>query len=182
MTDRNLKRVRWSALPIASPPPEQANFVAWLSAQAAQNELRFALVHADDGVIWGRFSGGAWEWSSGVAPDSPALNVALLHQARLFGPRAELFIWRKNAALTGRLITDALDKDAPGLCLDEDHILWGGKGNSASTNFLHLTEGSQGLSHAPPAEIAADGLLTTRNYIDFDQDGCAHVKASRLVG
>lgn len=67
---------------------------------------------------------------------------------------------------------------------DEVQLLWGSRNQPEGqpiNGFQLMREGAQGLLHAPPVAVARAGKLMTRNYIDFDGDGCAYVKASRLV-
>jgi CRISPR-associated protein (TIGR03984 family) len=152
---------------------------------AGQTGYAFALAHADDGVIWGRFDQGQWAWSSGIAPASPKLHAITLQQLRLFGANGELFLWRSGAGFVGRTIEDNVGESID--WFDEEHLLWGKADGQTTIAFQLMREGAQGLLHAPPTEIAAKGKLITRNYIDYDADGdydadsCAYVKASRLV-
>jgi CRISPR-associated protein (TIGR03984 family) len=161
-------------------PADQAGLESWLIHQAKENNLTYALVHADDGVIWGRFTDGRWSWSSDSFSDvSPKLSWVALQQMRVFGPKAEVFIWREAGVFRGRLIQE--DGSGEQKYFDEAQLLWGKPDGEARDGFRLMREGAQGLLHAPPVEIATRGRLMTRNYIDYDQDGCALVKASRLV-
>lgn len=180
MSNRQLKQIAWHCEALNSMPTDQTTLVRWLGEQAASHSLTCALIHADDGVIWGRFADGRWLWSSDPFPDiSPKLNFSTLQQVRLFGPTAEVFIWRDGSSLKGRLIQD--DSSGNQECFDEPQLLWGKPDDEARNGFRLMGEGAQGLLHAPPTEIATKGRLMTRNYIDYDPDGCARVKASRLV-
>ena len=179
MSARELKSVAWSCLALNNLPGDQTALQRWLDDQSAAYRLSYALVHADDGVIWGRFSEGHWSWSSDAFPAvSPKLRWITLQQLRLFGPRAEVFVWLDEAGLKGRLIQD--EKTGSQKCFDEAQLLWGKPDGAARGGFQLMREGAQGLLHAPPAEIARAGRLMTRNYIDYDVDGCVFVKASRL--
>lgn len=165
----------WKCEPIPA-PPTPASFGAWI---AGQTGYIFALAHADDGVIWGRCDNGRWTWSSGIAPASPELRATVLQQLRLFGPDSELFLWRTDAGFAGRTIQDGAGEGVE--CFDEDQLLWGKPDDKPQAGFRLMREGAQGLLHAPPEEIATVGKLTTRNYISYDDDGCAFVQASRLM-
>jgi len=177
---RELKSVAWRCVALDDLPGDQTALQGWLDAQATAYGLNYALVHADDGVIWGRFSEGHWRWSSEAFPEvSPKLRWVTLQQLRLFGPRAEVFVWRDDSQLKGRLIQD--EETGAQECFDEAQLLWGRPHGEARNGFQMMREGAQGLLHAPPAEIAKKGRLATRNYIDYDADHCARVKASRLV-
>ena len=66
-------------------------------------------------------------------------------------------------------------------CFDEAQLLWGDKQADEKGGFTLMREGKQGLEHSPPAHIAREGTLMTRSYLDYDEDGCAQILASRLV-
>lgn len=180
MSVRELKQVVWKCEELTDLPRDQAALERWLEEQATAHDLTYALIHADDGVIWGKFANGRWSWSADVFPDiSPKLSRITLQQARLFGPEAEVFIWRDEGALKGRVIQDGALGEQEYFC--EAQLLWGKPDGEARQGFQLMREGAQGLLHAPPAAIAAQGRLVTRNYIAYDDEGCAYVKASRLV-
>jgi len=177
---RELKSVAWSCRALDDLPGDQAALQRWLDAQATAHQLNYALVHADDGVIWGRFEKGAWLWSCNAFPEiSPPLRWDTLQQARLFGSTSEVFVWRENGALRGRVIVDSDAGERE--CFDEPQLLWGRREGDSKDGFELMREGAQGLLHAPPAQIARASALMTRNYIDYDEDGHAVVTASRLV-
>lgn len=180
MSVREIKRVTWTAESLGDLPTDQAALVAWLKQRAMGDDLTYALIHADDGVIWGKFEHGCWSWSSDAFPDiSPAPNVVTLQQARLFGLKAEVFLWRDAGALKGRVIRDNLSGNQESF--DEPQLLWGKPDGEARQGFQLMREGVEGLLHAPPVAIAAQGSLVARNYIAYDDEGCAYVEASRLV-
>ena len=156
--------------------PTVGLFDEWL---AKQTGYTFALAHADDGVIWGRFDGGKWVWSSGIVATSPKLRAATLQQLRLFSASGELLLWRSGPDFAGRMIQDDVGVQIESF--DEDQLVWGSPDGESKNGFQLMREGAQGLLHAPPDEIAKQGKLTTRNYIGYDDDGCVFVKASRLT-
>lgn len=166
---------RWTCVPIPELPAEDS-FIAWLDGQTGYT---YALAHANDGVIWGRFADGQWSWSSGIAPSSPPLRAQTLQQLRLFGANGELLLWRSTAGFAGCTIQDGIGETVD--WYDEDQLLWGEPEGQATNGFQLMREGAQGLLHAPPKAIAERGRLKTRNYIGYDKDGRAFVKASRLV-
>ena len=68
---------------------------SWLKEKVKAAAL-FLLVHADDGVIWGRFDNkGELHLSGKAFPKfvSVKLRVVMLQQARLFGEAGELLVW-----------------------------------------------------------------------------------------
>jgi len=166
--------------------PDATGAVIWLVNMAEEHKLVYALAHADDGVMWGRFSGSAWAWSGDVFKSvSPPLNWDRLLDMRLFGSTAEVFVWREESGLKGRLITEEVGgEEKPLEYFDEPQLLWGYADRNSvvdTSGFALMREGSQGLVHAPPTEIATEGRIWNRNYIGYDPDNCADVKASRLM-
>jgi len=135
-----------------------------------------------------------------VAPHSVGLNRASLRQCRLFGPTGELLIWRgpqvgktppdRTETLQARLFRDDKPTDpaqANGACIDEDHWLWGwGDDRDTHDGFIRLTEGTQGITHAPPlrsAPTATDrAKLRVRHYLATDErTGMVQMVESRLM-
>jgi CRISPR-associated protein (TIGR03984 family) len=69
-------------------------------------DMRWLLAHCDDGVAWGWRDGGGWRLSCDPFPDvSPRLVPDNVQQLRLFGPEAELLLWRADNDFRGRLLT-----------------------------------------------------------------------------
>ena len=161
----------------------------WLAAQAKEHGLTTLLAHADDGVIWGLMNDGQLTTSHDVFgdPPSPLLQTVTLQQARLFGKRAELLLWRGADGWRARLAEDAPD----GEHYDESQMLWGNQWEDARDGFTLVNEGRQGLRHAPPVGVAATEFsadhrplrLQVRHYLHTDPDtGLVRVALSRLVG
>lgn len=161
----------------------------WLAAQTTPG-MPWLLVHADDGVIWGRLQlDGKLILSSDVFDDKSRylavavdLRVETMQQARIFGPAGELLIWRNGDNFDARLIADGPDK--PDDVLEEKHLLWGqGTNRVLQQGFTLLVEGQQGPCHAVP--LIADGnwrpALKVWHYINYDSDGQAFIYLSRLV-
>lgn len=173
--------------------PVDANFagneVAWLVGQTQKYNLRWLLAHADDGVIWGEARNGGLALSVDAFREkiSPLLRAQTLQQARLFSEQGELLLWRTTEGFAARLLTDK-DSDAP-QCLEERYLLWGNRLEDEKDGFFLLTEGKQGLRHAPPLKPKLKGekqeaermSLTIRHYLAYDDEGQAYIKMSRLV-
>ncbi len=150
-----------------------------LSEQARSYGMRWLLAHADDGVIWGEFRDNELHLSSDAFPEvSPPLMAETLQHARLFGPRAELLLWKDDTIWRARLIQDGAGE--PCEYYDEAHMLWGNKEERRNGGFVLLRQGKEGLRHAPPAS-STDVRLTVRHYLAYDEDGQAYVVYSRLV-
>jgi CRISPR-associated protein (TIGR03984 family) len=149
------------------------------------SESVFALVHADDGVIWGRLEnrGLIVSRDAEVAP----LRSATVQQCRLFSPSGELFMWRvSDNRWRGRVMTDT-DK-MPYSVIEEHQILWGRKVEPALGGFSRLYEEGEGFSQLVPFEITQDEVdanrpsLVVRHYVAEDSDGQCRIAFSRLSG
>lgn len=167
------------------------NLKEWLRAQAEQNSLQWLLAHADDGVIWGKLENGILLTSDAYAPEvSPPIRVETLQQARLFAPRAELLLWRESESVwRARLIrdVDAGTESHFQEAFDEPQILWGTRAQPLYNSFTLMSDGMQGLRHAPPVQL--DGAfderqrplrLWVRHYLTEDENGFVYIAASRL--
>lgn len=170
---------------IAAGPDFTPDLPTWLLGQARQYSLRYLLAHADDGVIWGYVDEGGLHLSGeSVAEVATDLNPRTLQQARLFGPQAELFLYRTGAGWTARVIRDG--SGDPLESFTEKYWLWGTLGTLGRTadGFTLLVEGKQGLRHAPPVTGLGTHervTLSVRHYIDHDGEGQAFIRYSRLM-
>jgi CRISPR-associated protein (TIGR03984 family) len=157
--------------------------VSVLAELAGEHHLRWLLAHADDGVIWGEVRENQLHLSSDVFPFvSPPLRAETLQQARLFGPDAELLLWKSEDSWQARIIQDASGED--GEHYEETHLLWGTNVERWQDGFALLREGREGLRHAPPLPQNAHPpvRLRVRHYLAYDSDGQAYIAYSRLVG
>jgi CRISPR-associated protein (TIGR03984 family) len=163
----------------------------WLQAQAVQHSLQWLLAHADDGVIWGKLENGMLLTSDASAPEvSPPLRAETLQQARLFASHTELLLWRESeSGWRARLIrdVDANTESHFQEAFDEPQILWGTRAQPLSNGFTLMSDGVQGLRHAPPVKL--DGAfderrrplrLWVRHYLTKDENGFIYIAASRL--
>ncbi|RMD60661.1 TIGR03984 family CRISPR-associated protein [Candidatus Parcubacteria bacterium] len=164
-----------------------ANFasepVLALEELARAHNLRWLLVHADDGVIWGELRADGLHLSSDAFNNiSPPLRAVTLQQARLFGAQAEILLWKENTTWHGRLIQDEASETED--AFDEMHLLWGTDVEDRQDGFALLREGRQGLRHAPPLPDNAQPpvRLRVRHYVAYDADGQAYIPYSRLTG
>ncbi len=166
---------------------------AWLAGQMTAH-MPWLLVHADDGIIWGKRQPDGKLLLSSDAFNDPAkypslavkLRAATLQEARIFGPAGEVRVWRTPQGFEARLLTDA-GVGLEALHDDERHLLWR-QGNPVEVRqdvgFALLQEGAQGQRHAPP--VIPQGRqrprLVVRHYVDYDTEGQAYIALSRLVG
>mgnify|MGYP000051418742 CR=1 FL=1 len=152
-----------------------------LAELARQYRLRWLLAHADDGVIWGEVRDGRLHLSCDVFPSiSPPLRAITLQQVRLFGPEAELLLWKDENGWRARIIQDRSGNDEG---YDETYLLWGTTIEKWQDGFALLREGREGLRHAPPLpeNVHLPVRLRVRHYLAYDPDGQACVAYSRLV-
>lgn len=167
------------------------DIIAWLRAQGSQDGASRLLAHADDGVIWGEWRQDGLHLSSDAYPRTPGLTARLqaktLLHARVFGPTAELFLWRTEGGWRGRWVRDG--QGEPCETLDEPQLLWGTTREDYQDGFVRLAEGAEGLRHAPPiaeAELPKDRRfrlqLQVRHYLQDDDDGQVRIAFSRLTG
>lgn len=172
--------------------------LAWLLGEESQppelpGGLKWALAHCDDGVTWGRWDAaeGRWLLASGVKPDvSPRPARGRLQQLRLFGPEAEVFIWRDGEELLGRVLkdADALPAEDPLRPSKENRILLGDHVlESLPNGFTHVGDRA-GQHQVLPLAVGDEQLqtrrarLSVRHYWQQDpESGAVRVAATRLV-
>jgi CRISPR-associated protein (TIGR03984 family) len=177
-------------MPICRPIEDFADFeqdaCGWLTKQMSV-DMPWLLVHADDGVIWGRRTAdGVLQLSSAVFShklDYPSIAVELraktIQQGRVFGRGGELYLWREDAQYRCRLLTD---KEMNMEGWEEQHLLWG-VSSLEQEGFTLLEEGQRGFRHAVPLSVPHNqrAALTVRHYVEADDHGQAVVVLSRLV-
>jgi len=169
---------------------------AWMITQANAHTslgLRWLLAHCDDGVIWGEYASGQLKLScdQGAFPvrGGLALRGETLQQARLFGEHAELLLWRRSQ-VQWNVTLRRDDRGNQAEIIDEGHLLWGyvrdGEIPLRNGGFVQLSEGAQGIVHAPPLGDTTPtemqrASLKVRHYLGEDDAGVARITHSRLV-
>jgi CRISPR-associated protein (TIGR03984 family) len=155
------------------------NLTAWLCWHAAAHQLTYLLAHADDGVIWGRFTttDAATTLTTSHEADAafPALRLTTLGQCRVFGPTAELLLWRDGSSWRARLVRDTPDY------LIEQQVLWGTIATARSLGFTTLEDGQQGLRHIVPIDVPADYFRSDGGTPQRTPDGRDLYRPLRLV-
>lgn len=158
-----------------------SNEAFWVSVNqyTEQYKLKYFLSHQDDGVIWGVFEND-WKLSAGRDP-SPSFHLAALQNCRIFGPSAELFIWKNDRGIKSRLLVEG--KGDSYEYSDRMQILFGDTVDESVGSFSLLREGGQGMLHFLPIPDANPRVgLVIRTYIDYDHQGVAYYRYHRLVG
>lgn len=184
---RKIERVRSRVATLS--PEAGVELRGWLEAQAAEHGLTTLLAHCEDGALWGVIEGGRLLLSAeALGQPGPRLRWETLVQARLFSADAELLLWPGPAGWLARLRDDRAGDETR--AIDERQLLWGTRSErpgQIAPPFAELTEGRQGIRHAPPVAAALPanrraGLLV-RHYLGEDADsGAAVIVDSRLVG
>jgi len=171
-----------------SPKEIAADPLTWLNDQAKQGMI--LLAHADDGVIWGKVVSDddnklRFQFPSAALLSQAELRAETLTMAWLFNDSEEIFLWRvAEMQWQARTIRD--NEGEPASFFDEAQILWGTTAEGRDTDFVRMTEGAQGLRHAPPQELWQEGArshplrLYVRHYLQ-EEDGWLRVAFSRLI-
>ncbi|MCK9564482.1 MAG: CRISPR-associated protein Csx19 [Methanothrix sp.] len=179
-----IKRLEYAIEPVIFPPDLKQIFPTWLSQQFQEQNLRWLLAYADDGVIWGEMREDGLHLSSkSFSEVSPPLRFITLKEARLFNENAEIHLWNNGVCWHGILVKDGVGSDVD--CYDESYLLWGTDKEKTNDGFALVRQGSEGLCHAPPVMIGEINgfnlILKVRHFLDYDSDGQAYVAFSRLV-
>lgn len=180
-----ISTIKYSTPEISIPTDFNGDIKSWLEEKAKVNGLRWLLVHADDGVVWGEVRDDGLHLSNCLF--GPDLRSETLQMARLFGETGELYFWRADGGWRSRLLKEGEGKENE--YYDESQLLWGTEIEDEEDGFILLRQGAEGLRHAPP--IHKDNLklplkdnplrLNIRHFVEYDVDGQAYVKFSRLI-
>lgn len=176
---RTIEKTRY----LPDKPYDVTDPVGELNKKAETGRFAYLLAHADDGVIWGAIKDGQLALSNKAFPEiSPELRPKTLWEARLFGEKAEWFLWRAVNGWRAREIRDGEGEERE--YYDESLILWGtDPDGEAKGGFYPVREADLGIRHTPPLPLKKRHSLRlkVRHYVDYDPSGVAFVKLSRLV-
>ena len=165
----------------------QSDPAAWFARQDSLGDDTWLLAYAEDGVIWGTLINRML--ALGPA-NSPILSTNTLLEARLFGTRGEIHIWRTGESFSACRIIDVPQENG---AFDEIQRLWGTESAGAADGFTHLVDGQEELRHTVPIEIPSNfftkrhprfhpALIQTRHYFAIDKETeVTSIALSRLV-
>lgn len=167
---------------------DTADIRRWLEQKAAEAEYTSLLAFAADGVLWGHVGKDVEGKASLVTPaQAVLLRSETLTEARLFGEKGELHIWRVTDGVWCARRIERGDAEA-GVAFDESHILWGTHGKDAGGGFRTMTDGANGMCHFVPVPGAVGDWgerrplrLHVRNYVAEDDTGILRVVDARLL-
>lgn len=164
----------------------------WLTTQMKDNHLTYLLAFADDGVIWGRMDGDTLVIAHEASQKEDKKNYTqlrgkTLQQAHLFNKEMEIRLFRDE--MGNWKFKEIKDE---GDFITESQILWGDQlakeNQPINGNFTKLLAERKGI---PPQilpierEKYVDGKyvrLEVHYLVDFNEDGEAYFKLSRLAG
>lgn len=162
------------------------------------------LAYCDDGVVWGRLSGSAWQLGCDSFPEvSPRPTKSSLQQLHLFGELAEVLIWRAGDGLAGRVLAHDADQrweqDDPLRPKHESLVLVGEELLAGPRDGFSLVGGARGTRQAVPVACEASDFRQVRGeaghstkwsplrlelchyFADDIESGAVRAQASRLL-
>ncbi len=187
---REIKNISVTITPLEVDETFETSPADWLAARVQEYDPGYLLAHADDGVIWGRVEGQQLRLASEFFPAvSPPLRAISLQQARLFGPGAELMVWRGAEGWQARLVRDEAGQGRR--YYDEAQVLWGNAPQGEpQAGFTLVADGEMGHCHAVPLAVDKQMFkethrplrLAARHYLEKDEaSGLLRVTLSRLL-
>lgn len=171
-------------------PADNDQVVSWLTEHL--KEHAFLLAFADDGVIWGKMDGEALVTSNQIdAKVSPLMRGTTLQQAFIFDGKEEIRLFRDELNQWQVRKFTAVDGE---VVIKESQILWGDRAYPVKDGFTHVFNArQQGLDHMVPLKVENSQIdpdekghqcirLDVHHIVDYNENGEAYVKFSRLAG
>jgi len=176
------------------PEAECKKFGAWLLGREKTSDLNenfcLALIFCTDGVIWGRLEDLKWKLSSEIFPEiCPKPSEEKILEFRIFGPQAEILVWRAEEAFRGRFLKDEKEKE-PYTPLEETRVLVGNRLLEEARGGFSWIGSPEGREQVVPMECSfedfKDGrwplrLLLKHYFVQDEKTGGLRVAVSRLV-
>ncbi len=185
-------------IPAAFAEDEGIRLVKLATDHLGADGVSNALIHLDDGVLWGRVDGDKLCVPDANDDWTPKLRSVTVQQCRVFGDKGEVFIWREaEGRWRGRVVMEGGATEVA--ILEEPQILYGDtvhdgdKGHElpappkkAGFTAIYEFKKGTGIRQIVPIE-ATDALgkderviLTVCHYLIPDDDGQARFYCSRL--
>jgi CRISPR-associated protein (TIGR03984 family) len=167
------------------------DFKQWLQkkAEELQSSEIYMLSFHDDGVVWGKVKRGSLITSDFAGSPSPEFRPQTLQELRLFGEKGQLHVWRIGEGEFKASLASDGDAGEYEFLQTEEQVLHGTHFDGGNSDFMIVRDGSEGLKHTFPIidKSKFDGKkrplrLKVNHYLEYDQDGCARIAYSRLVG
>lgn len=170
--------------------------VAGGPAVAGLPETHWLLAHCHGGVVWGRRDGAGWQLGHSAFPRLvPVLAKDSVLQLRLFGPAAEVLLWRSGSGLSGRILASTgneVASDHPLRPREECQVLIGDRlwRELPARNGFTAVADATGSRHVVPLTCTADDFrghwsplrLRVQHYLAMHPEhGTVRTVASRLV-
>jgi CRISPR-associated protein (TIGR03984 family) len=168
-------------------PETKFDLYMWLEQNPPTAPV-YLLIHALDGVNWGRIDENGIKISHDVDRNiAPPLHPKTLQQVRIFNDSAEILLWRVGQHWQQRILIEIdLPADSQPMAFDETHLLWGTAAERQVDGFTLLADGAQGLRHIVPyiPHILLNQRLAlqVRHYLEKYDNGIQYIAYSRLVG
>lgn len=170
---------------IALDAPAAQQCVDWVlrrtnSPPAIAAEACWAVLQCDLSLTWALRDGDRWVLACEVDSAIEAPDPGTLRELRLFGPAADVLIWRSADALKGRVLRDARE-EALESCEPVDHFAGFETGGDPAAS---VPSGKGFVTHVMPngrTVVAPAGKgVAVRQYLSEDQ-GVLRVAATRFV-
>jgi CRISPR-associated protein (TIGR03984 family) len=179
--------------PLGDIPPNFAQDNGrWLVERAAGlfgvDGTKYALIHADDGVLWAIVNGNDLLYPT-QSNWTPQLRSKTIQQCRIFGTTGELFIWREGEhQWRGRVVLE--EPGAEYELIEEAQILYGDRvhlSQPAPPGFTAIYEATTGMRQIVPGLVTTSDFtrgcrmtLAVTHYLTADSHGQAGIYCSRL--
>jgi CRISPR-associated protein (TIGR03984 family) len=159
--------------------------MTWLAGWARPG--MFLLLHADDGLFWGRGAAQTLEFSDAALHTHYTQHPILIQTARLFDQTEEIFLWRVDEGKwRARRVVDGTDGERTP-SFDKPQVLWGTRVEPLNGGFSRMVDGVEGLVHIVPLAVSTDDWkkdrrqlrLDVRHYL-IEEQGWLRVHFSRL--
>lgn len=119
-----------------------------------------------------------------IFSDNSKIDTKYIQKIRVFNKNEELYLWRSNNSLKGRIRKDSIGTSTE--YLDVEQVIFG-TDNKSNNDFITLSESKRGIKITLPDngfevnEKEKRVAIKTRNYIDYNEIFQATYKDCRFV-